>query len=133
MAAIDFDLKCAYCGTNLRGLELVGTCRWCLRAVGDTLHLAAIDPDSLTVRTDTLCARCGYNLRTLAVRSVCPECAWPVAESLSPHDLVHANVAWLETVRDGIVFVLLSLSLPILFVLMFALTSVLQTRNNLFF
>ena len=41
------------------------------------------------------CVRCGYDLRALAADSNCPECSSPIASSLDPMLLCHADPAWI--------------------------------------
>lgn len=101
MPMVDFDLACARCGTNLRGVGLDETCPQCDRLVGQTLNLTVIDTASMTVCDDVECVSCQYNMRTLAVASVCPECGKPVSASLRTEDLRFADPAWLRSVHGG--------------------------------
>jgi hypothetical protein len=61
-----------------------------------------VPPAASTVDYDLPCAQCGYNLRTLAHASRCPECATPVAVSLAPNPMAHADPAKLRRVRAGL-------------------------------
>jgi len=99
VSTIDFNLKCARCGGDLKGTPLDGVCSKCNAAIDTTLDLSAIDPDAMTVRQDVSCIGCDYNLRTLAIKSLCPECGRPVADSLHRRLLVFANPRWLAEQR----------------------------------
>ncbi len=108
MTDIDFNLKCARCGGELKGTPLDGPCPNCDASIGTTLDLTAVDPETMTVCQDVSCLGCGYNLRTLAIKSVCPECGRPVADSLHPRLLVFANPQWLRDQRGAALFALVA-------------------------
>ena len=54
------------------------------------------------VAADLSCRRCQYNLRGMALGGLCPECGVPVALSIGDDLLCHAEPAWIDTVRRGV-------------------------------
>ncbi len=53
------------------------------------------------IAEDKICIDCGYNLRGLKTDGRCPECGGEVAASLRGHELHHASLPWLRSVRRG--------------------------------
>ncbi len=98
---IAFQLHCTYCGTNLVGVDLQGTCPTCFRRVGMTIDLDRIDPTTMTVSHFVSCVGCGYGVRNFSVGSDCPSCGTPIVQTLRD-PLGFADARWRWEVKRGL-------------------------------
>ena len=69
------------------------------------------------IAEDKICIDCGYNLRGLRTDGRCPECGGEVAASLRGHELHHASLPWLRSVRRGFRFMKRAILLSLLAVI----------------
>ncbi|MBT8484759.1 MAG: hypothetical protein KJO43_04205 [Phycisphaerae bacterium] len=58
--------------------------------------------------TDVPCRSCGFNLRGLAPDGRCPECGAPVGRSIRGDHLIYSDPSYLDSLRLGIVCILIS-------------------------
>lgn len=72
----------------------------------------AIAPDG-AVAEDLACRKCGYNLRGLQPDSICPECATPVGRSIRGDYLRFADPDWVETMANGMNWIVTGLFVSI--------------------
>jgi hypothetical protein len=54
------------------------------------------------IDSDTPCRRCGYNLRGLSADGQCPECGTLIRLSLRRDLLEHSDPAWVDSLRQGV-------------------------------
>ena len=74
---------------------------------------------------DVVCRSCEYNLRSLTLQDNCPECDTPIKLSLQTSLLRFSDLAWIKRVRSGITFMIVYVSIYILYFASWDLYSIL--------
>ncbi|MCH8822373.1 MAG: hypothetical protein IH984_02580 [Planctomycetes bacterium] len=74
---------------------------------------------------DVVCRSCEYNLRSLTLQDKCPECDTPIKLSLQTSLLRFSDLAWIKRVRSGITFMIVYVSIYILYFASWDLYSIL--------